>query len=153
MAATILTIKNKTPLSTWEILGGEQFMPAVPKTTLEYIKIANEGIKKNSVTRLAQLMNIPMKDMAALLNISYKTLARKKESDTLDSISSSILIEIAETLSKGLTVFEDPAKLRRWLQKENRALQGKRPIDFLTIPTGIKMINRLLGRIEEGIYT
>lgn len=153
MPATILKTKNKTPLSTWEILGGKQFMPAVPKTTFEYIKIANKGIKKNSVTRLAQLMNIPMKDMASLLNISYKTLGRKKESDTLDSISSSILIEIAETLAKGLTVFEDPAKLRRWLQKENRALEGKKPIDFLTIPTGIKMINRLLGRIEEGIYT
>lgn len=140
-------------LTTWEILGGKDFMPTVPKSAFEYVKIANKGIKKQSVTRLAELMDIPMKDIAVLLNISYKTLGRKKETDTLDSISSSISIEIAEAISKGLSVFEDPGKLSRWLQKANRALQGEKPIDLLNTPTGIKIINKLLGRIEEGIYT
>ena len=98
-------------------------MPTVPKSAFEYVRIANKGIKKQSVTRLAELMNIPMKDIATLLNISYKTFGRKKETDTLDSISSSISIEIAETISKGLSVFEDSDKLSRWLQKENRASQ------------------------------
>ena len=153
MPTAILKRKNKAHLTTWEILGGKQFMPTVPKSIFEFVKIANAGIKKHSVTRLAELMNIPMKDMAVLLNISYKTLGRKKETDTLDSVSSSISIEIAETISKGLSLFEDSDKLSRWLQKENRALEGEKPIDFLSTPTGIKMINRLLGRIEEGIYT
>lgn len=153
MNTTVIKRKNKRSLTAWEILGGKQFTPTVPKTILEYIQIANKGIKKHSVTRLAQLMNIPMKDMAGLLNISYKTLGRKRDTDTLDSISSSLSIEIAETLSKGLSLFEDPDKLSRWLQKENRSLQGEKPIDFLSTPTGIKMINKLLGRIEEGIYT
>lgn len=128
-------------------------MPTVPKSAFEYVRIANKGIKKQSVTRLAELMNIPMKDIAALLNISYKTLGRKKETDTLDSISSSISIEIAETISKGLSVFEDSDKLSRWLQKENKALQGEKPINLLNTPTGIKIVNKLLGRIEEGVYT
>ena len=153
MPTAILKTKNKSSLSTWEILGGKHFMPTVPKTNFEYIKVVNSGIKKQSVTRLAQLMNIPMKDMAALLNISYKTLGRKRESDKLDTISSSLSIEIAEVLSKGFSVFEDVGKLSRWLQKPNRALQGEKPIDLLNTPTGIKMIIRLLGRIEEGIYT
>ncbi|MEO8853349.1 MAG: antitoxin Xre/MbcA/ParS toxin-binding domain-containing protein, partial [Ginsengibacter sp.] len=145
--------RKKSHLTTWEILGGKSFMPTVPKSAFEYVTIANKGIKKQSVTRLAELMNIPMKDMAALLNISYKTLGRKKETDTLDSISSSISIEIAESISKGLSVFEDSDKLSRWLQKENRALQGEKPIDLLNTPTGIKIVNKLLGRIEEGVYT
>lgn len=153
MPENILKTKNISSLSAWEILGGKQFMPNIPKTNFEYIKVVNIGIKKHSVTRLASLMKIPMKDMAALLNISYKTLGRKKESDTFDSISSSLSIEIAEVLSKGFSVFEDADKLSRWLQKENKALQGRKPIDFLNTPTGIKMINRLLGRIEEGVYT
>ncbi|MEO9144387.1 MAG: antitoxin Xre/MbcA/ParS toxin-binding domain-containing protein [Ginsengibacter sp.] len=153
MPSIILERKNKEPVTVWEILGGKQFMPTAPKSVLEYVKIANKGIKKQSVTRLAGLMKIPMRDMAVLLNISYKTLGRKKETDLMDSVSSSLSIEIAETISKGLTVFEDSDKLTRWLQKENRALQGERPLDLLNTPTGIKMVNRLLVRIEEGIYT
>lgn len=152
MPSTIIK-RKKSHLTTWEILGGKHFMPTVPKSDFEYVKIAHNGIKKQSVTRLAELMNIPMKDMAGLLNISYKTLGRKKETDILDSISSSISIEIAETISKGLSVFEDSGKLSRWLQKENRALQGEKPINLLNTPTGIKMINTLLGRIEDGIYS
>ena len=153
MPTTILERKNKEPVTVWEILGGKQFMPTAPKSFLEYVKIANKGIKKQSVTRLAGLMKIPMRDMAVLLNISYKTLGRKKETDLMDSVSSSLSIEIAETISKGLSVFEDSDKLTRWLQKENRALQGERPLDLLNTPTGIKIVNRLLIRIEEGIYT
>ena len=150
---SVILKRKKSYLTTWEILGGKDFISTVPKSALDYVRIANKGIKKQSVTRLAELMDIPMKDIAALLNISYKTLGRKKETDTLDSISSSISIEIAETISKGLSVFEDSDKLSRWLQKENRALQGEKPIDLLNTPTGIKMVNKVLGRIEEGIYT
>lgn len=153
MSPIILKRKNKEFLTAWDILGGKQFMPLPPKSVLEYVKIANKGIKKRSVIQLAELMKIPMKDMAVLLNISYKTLGRKNETDLLDSVSSSISIEIAETISKGLAVFEDSDKLSRWLQKGNRALQGEKPIDLLSTPTGIKMVNKLLVRIEEGIYT
>jgi putative toxin-antitoxin system antitoxin component (TIGR02293 family) len=145
--------KRKARITSWEILGGKQFISAEPVSIFDYVKAGNKGISKQSVIRLAEVMKVPMKDMATLLNISYKTLGRKKPSDTLNSLSSSLSIEIAETVAKGLSVFEDTDKLNRWLQKENRALQGKKPIDFLNTPTGIKMVNRLLGRIEEGIYT
>lgn len=153
MHTAISRKKRKSLMTTWEILGGKQFIPLEPKSVLDFVNAGIKGIQKQSVVRLAEVMEVPMKDMATLLNMSYKTLGRKKETDILDSLSSSLSIEIAETISKGFSVFEDSAKLNRWLQKENRALQGKKPIEFLNTPTGIKMVNRLLGRIEEGIYT
>lgn len=94
-----------------------------------------------------------MKDMADLLNVSYKTISRKKNKDILDELSSSLIIEIAGTIATGLALFEDAVKLRRWLKKENKALKGKKPIDLLNTPTGIKLVNNILHRIEEGIYT
>jgi putative toxin-antitoxin system antitoxin component (TIGR02293 family) len=137
----------------WAILGGKQFMAAAPETALDYITATNKGIPKQAVHNLAEVIDVPMKDMATLLNISYKTLGRKKKTDTLDSLSSSLSIELANTVAKGLAVFEDRDKFSRWLQKENRALQGKKPFELLNTPTGIKMINKLLGKIEEGVYT
>lgn len=112
-----------------------------------------KGIPKLSVTNLALILDVPMKNMATLLNISYKTLGRKKDTDILDSISSSLSIEIASTIAKGLSVFEDANKLNRWLQKENRGLKGNKPFDLLQTPAGIKLVNQVLTRIEEGVYT
>jgi len=137
----------------WALLGGKQFWRLPPETVLDYVAATSKGIPKQAVHNLAEVIDVPMKDMATLLNVSYKTLGRKKKTDTLDSLSSSLSIELANTVAKGLAVFEERDKFSRWLQKENRALQGKKPFQLLNTPTGIKMVNKLLGRIEEGVYT
>ncbi|GAC1438861.1 MAG: hypothetical protein NVSMB63_03260 [Sediminibacterium sp.] len=128
-------------------------MAKKPVSGIDFVTACNKGIPKLSVINLAEIMDVPMKDIAALLNVSYKTLGRKKSADILDSLASSLSIEIAHTIAKGLSVFESPDKLKHWLQKENKALHGKKPFELLNTPTGIKMVNRVLGRIEEGVYT
>lgn len=138
---------------TWNVLGGKAFMSAKPSSSIDFIIASERGIPKLSVENLAGVLAIPMVDMAGLLNVSYKTLGRKKKTDMLDELSSSLSIEIANTVAKGLAVFEDRDKFNRWLQKENRALKGKKPFELLHTPTGIKLVNQILGRIEEGVYS
>ncbi|GAC1527224.1 MAG: hypothetical protein NVS3B15_03880 [Sediminibacterium sp.] len=102
-----------TNLITWIILGGSQFMAKKPVSGIDFVTASNKGIPKLSVINLAEIMDVPMKDIAALLNVSYKTLGRKKSADILDSLASSLSIEIAHTIAKGLSVFESPDKLCR----------------------------------------
>lgn len=137
----------------WVMLGGKSFMNAEPVSMLDFVVASNKGIPKLAVINLAEVLNIPMKDMANLLNVSYKTLGRKTKTDELSSMVSSLSIEITNTVVKGLAVFEDPDKFNKWLHKENRALKGQTPFELLNTPTGIKLVNQVLGRIEEGIYT
>jgi len=138
--------------NTWNILGGKLSMVNEPVSSMDYVTASNKGISKQSVMKLAELMDIPLKDISAMPNMSYKTFSRKRPADLMDTISSSLTIEIAQTLAKGLAVFENESVLRRWLQKDNRSLQGKKPIELFNTPTGIKLVNRVLYRIEEGIY-
>jgi putative toxin-antitoxin system antitoxin component (TIGR02293 family) len=135
------------------MLGGQAFLLKEPSSALEYVAAGREGIRKAAVEHLSRQMSIPMKDMAELLSISYKTLSRKRSDDRLDPLTSSMSIEIAGAVARGLMVFEDIDRLRRWLHKENRALGGSRPLDLLSTPTGIRMVCRLLHRIQEGILT
>lgn len=137
----------------WGMLGGQAFLLKEPSSALEYVAAGREGIRKAAVEHLSRQMSIPMKDMAELLSISYKTLSRKRSDDRLDPLTSSMSIEIAGAVARGLMVFEDIDRLRRWLHKENRALGGSRPLDLLSTPTGIRMVCRLLHRIQEGILT
>jgi len=138
---------------TWELLGATEFMLHKPNTSYDFYEAIMHGFPKLSIDFLAKALQIPMTKMAILLNLSYKTLTRKKKMDKMDIPVSSHAFEIAETLSKGLALFENKEKLNNWLNKENRALNGARPFNLLNNPTGIKMVNQILGRIEEGIYS
>jgi putative toxin-antitoxin system antitoxin component (TIGR02293 family) len=138
---------------TWRLLGGHQFMAHKPKTSLEFYGAVRKGVPKLAIDYLAKVLGIPMTKMAILLNLSYKTLTRKNTIDLLDTPVSSHAYEIADTIAKGLSVFEDEDRLNRWLNKGNRALNGAKPFDLLDTSTGIKLVNQMLGRIEEGVYS
>jgi putative toxin-antitoxin system antitoxin component (TIGR02293 family) len=135
---------------TWLILGGADFMQKTPVNELAYL---NCKVHKYTLLMLSKILDVPMKSMATLLHVSSKTLSRKNDTDILDHLSSSLSIEIASTIAKGLTVFGDIEKLKHWLQHENKALNNQKPFDLLNTPTGLKMVNRIFGRIEEGIYS
>lgn len=138
---------------TWAILGGEQSLVEEPSSALDYIALSQKGLQKKSLATLAAVMSIPMKDMAHLLNISYKTLGRKRNDDKMDQLSSSLVIEMAQLVARGLAVFGDQDRLRSWLQRSNQALKGQRPLDLMNSPTGLRLVSSVLTRLEEGIIT
>ena len=137
----------------WELLGGKHFSSHMPATSMEFYEAMRGGVPKLSVDILAGVMAVSMTTMAVLLNLSYKTLTRKDKKELLDPVVSSHTYEMSDIIAKGLEVFEDRDKLNAWLHKENRALSGKRPFDLLDTPTGIKFVNQVLGRLEEGVYS
>jgi len=149
----LLGKKSSEDQLTWAILGGTNTIVEEPVSALDYVALSQKGLQKKALTSLAAVMSIPMKDMAELLNLSYKTLGRKRNDDTMDCLSSSLAIEMAQVVAKGLSVFGEQDRLQRWLQRPNQALKGQAPIDLMNSPTGIRLVSSVLTRIEEGIPT
>ncbi|WP_159471312.1 antitoxin Xre/MbcA/ParS toxin-binding domain-containing protein [Dyadobacter sp. 3J3] len=150
-----VVLRRKAPANeiTRMILGGKQFMLNEPVSGLDFLLASDKGVTKLSIESLANVLEVPMKDMAVLLSLSYKTLTRKKKTDVFGNLVSSLSIEIANTIAKGLSIFEDSEKLNRWLHKGNKALNQQKPFDLLSTPTGIKLINQVMSRIEDGVYS
>jgi putative toxin-antitoxin system antitoxin component (TIGR02293 family) len=138
---------------TWAILGGQAFASAPPVTGYDFVQAGRDGVSRQSIDHLAGILNVPRKEMADLLHMSAKTLERKPARAVFNPIVSSLVIEISKTLAHGLSVFEDSDKLDRWLHKDNQALGGQTPYALLDTPTGINLVNRILNRLEEGVYT
>lgn len=151
--AVYLSRPTPQPVIAWKVLGGHSLSAQVPGSGFAFFELGEKGITKASVLALTKILDIPMVEMADLLNISFKTFSRKKDNDLFDSWISSHAIEIAQTVARGLSLFEDEKKLQRWLKKPNRALHGKIPLALLKNATGLKLLNQVMGRIEEGIYT
>lgn len=136
------------------LLGGADLIREKIKSVFDLITLSNKGIKKASLDALISHMGMTKKNFAEdILNLSVKTLERKKADDLLDRYTSSHIIEVTKVVAHAFEVFEQEEKMQKWLNTPNRALNQMKPVDLFYIPTGLAMVDNVLGRIEEGVYS
>ena len=145
--------QSAEPAFIW-LLGGESIITKPIRSEFDLIALSNEGITKASLDTLISHLGISKKAFSEnILDGSVKTLERKKSTDKLDKRTSSQVIEIAKVVEHAFMVFENAEKVKSWLNAPNRALNNIKPIDLFYIPTGLNMVNDILGRIEDGVYS
>ena len=124
------------------------------KSTFDLIQLGHKGITKSAIEHLARHMGLTRKAIAEeIFDLSVKTLERKASTDLLDKKTSSHALEIARVMDHALTVFEDEEKVKRWINKPNRALNNIAPVQLFDTLSGLNLVNDVLGRIEEGVYS
>lgn len=143
--------ENENSIVHW--LGGKRILKPI-HSDFDLVFTGAAGIPKSSVDELATHLGVSRKSMAEdILDLSVKTLERKAPTDKLDKRTSSHALEIAKVMQHAYEVFEDAEKIKRWINKENRALNGMKPIQLFDTLTGLVMVNDILGRIEHGVYS
>jgi len=148
-----LSTKNNT-LSFVNLLGGKSIVVNPVQSDFDIVALSSEGLTKASLDALISHLGISKKSFSEnILDASVKTLERKKSTDKLDRKTSSHIIEIAKVVEHAFEVFESEEKVKHWLNSSNRALNNIKPIDLFYLPTGLGMVNDILGRIEEGVYS
>lgn len=128
--------------------------PVKAASDFDYISLGQTGITKHAIDNLAKHIGMSRKNVAEdIFDVSVKTLERKAATDKLDKKISSHAVEIAKLLHHGNEVFGDEGKLRQWLNTNNAALNNRTPVSFFDTLTGLNMVNDILTRIEEGVYS
>ena len=136
------------------LLGGVTQIGRPLNSGFDIISLGQEGITKASLESLITHIGIAKKNFIEnILNLSVKTIERKKASDKLDKRTSSHVIEITKVVEHAFQVFEDEDMVQKWLNTPNRALNNFKPVELFDMPTGILMVDQILGRIEEGVYS
>jgi putative toxin-antitoxin system antitoxin component (TIGR02293 family) len=137
-----------------DLIGGKAIVTQSVQSEFDIISLSNEGITKASLDALISHLGISKKSFSEnILDASVKTIERKKNTDKLDKHTSSLVIEIAKVLEHAFKVFENEEKVKSWINTPNKALNHLKPIDLFYLPTGLNMVNDILGRIEEGVYS
>jgi putative toxin-antitoxin system antitoxin component (TIGR02293 family) len=146
--------KKKSMNDLVYLLGGTDLIREKIKSAFDLITLSNKGIRKASLDALVGHMGMTKKSFAEdILNLSVKTLERKKGDDLLDRHTSSHIIEVAKVVEHAFEVFEEEERVQKWLNMPNRALNQMKPLALFYIPTGLAMVDNVLGRIEEGVYS
>ena len=117
------------------------------------IERSRQGVPTKQVDKLAQLLNLSFKELAAVLQIAERTLHRFRSEGQLDVQSSERLLLLENLAAHGLLVFDDRADaLAGWLRYPLRELKGQAPLQLLTTISGFGLVDDVLTRIEYGVY-
>ena len=129
----------------------QPLMAAEP--TAEYmISYARTGIDMGFVATLMERLALSLKEVAAILHVSLRTLQRYSPSTKLDTDASSKLIYLSKLELAGLRVFGSQEAFNKWLRTPVTALGGATPLSYLDTPFGFELVEQTLGKIEHGIF-
>lgn len=135
------------------MLGGEPVLRRNVQSDLDLAELIHEGLPTRVVDVVLKSGVLMVNELYQLV-VPRRTLAHRKEkSQALSPEQSDRLVRVVRVTSRAKEALGDSEKAGRWLRKENRALGGKRPIDLLESDVGARMVERILGRIEHGVYS
>lgn len=126
-----------------------------PRTPLDAHEMINEGLPGSSVKHLQS--RLPMLRDPRLLHkvsgMSLRTSQRKADpAKHLNPSQSGRLWKFAEIFVWTTELLGSEDAAANWLVTRNVSLDQQAPIDLLSTPAGVEMIEDLLTRIEYGVY-
>jgi putative toxin-antitoxin system antitoxin component (TIGR02293 family) len=127
-------------------------------TALQLIDRSRQGLAGAEADRVARLLGVSDKEMAPLLNLSVATFHRQTKQGRLDAATSERLLLLERLAQYGAAVFQDadearPGKFTSWLRRPLRLLGDRAPLALLDSPTGVQLVEDILGRIEYGVFS
>ena len=135
------------------ILGGKQSLRKSVSGDYDLIKLTREGVKKSTLKTLASYLGITMEMMSRLLHTSYRNIQRKEEDSLLDTLKTERVLELASFTQRGIDVIGNKDAFADWIQSPLIALGNKKPLDFLDTSFGIQFLTKILGRLEQGVFS
>ena len=120
--------------------------------TPELLKRTKEGLGYDSWENFIRNTDLRKEDAIDLVQISSRTLSRRKEEGRLHPDESDRLIRAARIFALTSELFDgDVDSARRWLTTAQAALGGSMPIEYASTEVGSREVEALIGRLEHGI--
>ena len=120
--------------------------------TSELLKRIKRGFGYSSWENFIRNTDLRKEDAINLLQISPRTLSRRKEEGRLHPVESYRLIRAARIFALASDLFDgDVDSAREWLTATQPALGGSTPIEYASTEPGAREVEALIGRLEHGI--
>ena len=110
-----------------------------------------EGLRYKYFTSLSDAFGISPRDLASVMGIPERTLARRKAEGNFSPEESDRLSRLRRLADFTEDVLGDRDKASEWLQRPNKALGGEPPLRWLDTDLGSRQVEDVLGRIAHGV--
>lgn len=121
--------------------------------TKELLNIVSKGLRMEACEHLQRNFDLETRTMAQLLQTPSRTFARRKQEGALLPRESDRLLTVTRVLARALDLFEgDRDAALRWLKVAQPSLVDQTPIEALSTEIGTVEVERLIDRLEQGVY-
>lgn len=135
-----------------EILGGVRAL-GISRTPTTLSERVRSGFRFTSLEAFRQRYRISLEQLLELIDISERTMARRKLEKKLTRAESDRLYRVVRIAAQAEEVFGSPTQAERWLKEPNPALGGVTPLSQIDTDAGTQAVADILGRIEHGVFS
>jgi putative toxin-antitoxin system antitoxin component (TIGR02293 family) len=132
-------------------LGGARVLGRGIDSDLDLDEAIAKGLPAASLQALLEKAALSAADLAPVIPERTQLASRGRERLTPEQ--SDRLARLARLLSLADETLGSAEKAWLWMERPNRALGGKRPIDLVKRSSGSLLVEQVLGRLAHGVYT
>jgi len=139
-----------------KFLGGRQIFKKPITSKLDVHEVIRRGLPGGVLIHMVKhIQTMKPVDVGQAVGVSIRTVQRRTGSPQkpLSQDQSGRAWKFAEVLTTATEVFGSQSEAEKWLTTPAVALDQRRPVDLLSSPAGVEMVEQLLGRLEYGVYT
>lgn len=133
-------------------LGGRKTLGLAPRAQADYVDMVRTGLPYDALRAVASELSLSLKDVQAVLQLSPRSLQRRKAA-RLTSVESERVLRLARVAAHATYVLGDRTAALRWLNRSNRALAGEIPLRLLDTDVGAGEVMEVLDRALYGVYS
>jgi putative toxin-antitoxin system antitoxin component (TIGR02293 family) len=131
-------------------LGGRRALGRNLATNRDLHDAIREGFPHGVVEALMSASGLTLKELSQALDLSPRSLQRRRSSGRLARFESDRLYRLARIVALAGQSLGDRKTAVGWLKRSNRALGGTAPIDAIDTELGARQVENILGRIAYG---
>jgi putative toxin-antitoxin system antitoxin component (TIGR02293 family) len=121
--------------------------------TADLILTLKRGLTVASFEQLQGALGLPKAELAKVVGITERTLARRFKTGHFSAEESERIYRVAKLYDKAKEVLETGEEAALWLKTPKRYLSGRTPLQYADTEVGAQTVERLLGRIEHGVFS
>lgn len=130
---------------------GEWLGVEPPLTEAAVLGIIEQQLKPPVIQRL-QEQGLSREEIYSII-IPARTLQhRRSRRERLTVEESDRVIRAVRVISAAEAVYESRERALEWLRRPNPRLSDRKPISLLKTDTGARIVEELLGQIDEGYF-
>ncbi len=131
-------------------LGGQKTLGRALSTDRDMREAIREGFPPAVVEELMRASSLTLKELASALDLSPRSLQRRRRSGRLARYESDRLYRLARIVAIASEYLGEHERAMRWLKHPNRALGGIAPLAAMDTELGARQVESILGRIAYG---
>jgi len=123
-------------------------------TSGELIRQVGQGFSFHALRIFQSRSGVSLSEVASIIGIPPRTLARRKSSGRLTSDESEKLLRLSSVYEQAMDLFEgDIESARKWLTTPKKALEDHSPLEYSRTELGAREVENLIGRLEHGVFS